>query len=145
MKITRSNTLIMRERQMIVSEALDERKLSRKLIAFDADIPYNTFIKYFPTFAERDPTEMPAGALAALCDAKSMPKDLVSLLFSDGVAVVPVPVDLDYDQIADWAETFNAKKLAAHRADSECQEQIGPSEHAELGSIVVSFPAAANG
>lgn len=50
---------------------------------------------------------------------------------------------LDHDAIADWAEGYQAKKLAAHRKDSECEEQLGPNELEDLNSTVIQFPGSA--
>lgn len=53
------------------------------------------------------------------------------------------PEGIDHDAISDWAEHYTAKKLAAHRKDSECAEQLGPKELADLNSTVAAFPVAA--
>lgn len=62
-----------------------------------------------------------------------------------GQVAVSVPEGVDYDAIAEWAEGFSAEKLAAHRADSECAEQLGPGEKGRLTARILDFPAAVNG
>lgn len=134
------NTIV-RGRQLAIRRELDRRQIPLKAVSFDSGIPYPTLISYFPQEGSREPAMLPASAIYSLFGA--IPGDLLNQLVPEGWAIVRVPEGIDYDQIADWAEAFNAKKLAAHRADSECREQIGPNEKAELDSIVVAFPGKA--
>ena len=113
--------------------------LTLKAISLDSGIPYSTLRSYAGNNGET--AEMPVSALAKL--AGVVPDELLSLLLPDGRAIVQVPENIDHDEIAAWAETYSAKKLAAHRHDSECHELIGPTEKAELDRTVVQFPGAA--
>ena len=134
---------IMRDVQRTIREQLIARGIALKFVAAKSGIPFPTLCTYFPgneRGAEpREPVQLPSGALYKLCGV--IPDDLLNLLMPDGFAIVRVPSGIDYDEISRWAHDFNAKKLAAHHADSECQEQIGPTERSELDAIVVAFPA----
>ena len=110
--------------------------LTLKAISLDSNIPYSTLRSYAGHNGE--PAEMPISALAKLIGV--IPDELLSLLLPDGRAIVQVPENVDVDEVADWAEKFGAAKLTAHRKDSECEEQIGPNERAELLGLVVQFP-----
>lgn len=135
-------TEIVRDIQRVVREKLDLRKISLKVISAKSDIPYSTLCTYFPgneRGAEpRQPTQIPHGAVYNLYGV--IPDDLLNLLCPEGFAIVRVPKGINHDDICEWAETFTAKKLAAHRKDSEHQEAIGPNERQELNDIVVAFP-----
>lgn len=128
---------IMREALLAIRLELDARKLPLKVCASKAGVSYSTFLSWFP--AAGTPQVPSLAALPGL--ARALPGDLLSLLVPDGFHIVPGPEGVDYDAIAAWSETFTAEKLAAHRADSEMAERIGPNEHAKLGNIVAMFPA----
>jgi hypothetical protein len=129
-----------KQRQLAIRREMDRRGILLKIVAQDSGIPYPTLASYFPADAHADPAQIPGGAIYALADTKALPADLLSDLMPNGWAIVRVPEGIDHDAIADWAEQYNARKLAAHRADSECAEQLGPNERAELNGIVVAFP-----
>ena len=112
--------------------------LTLKAISLDSGIPYSTLRSYAGNNGET--AEMPVSALYKLVGV--IPDELLSLLLPEGRSIVLVPENVDVDEVADWAEKFGAKKLASHRKDSECEEQIGPNEHAELMGLVVQFPGA---
>jgi hypothetical protein len=143
--IVRNETEIVRDIQRVVREQMDARGIALKVVAAASGIPYSTLCSYFPGnergYVPKTPAELPLSAIRKLAGA--IPDDLLNLLVPDGWAWVRVPAGIDYDEVAGWAEAFNACKLAAHRADSECQEQIGPNERTELDSIVVAFPGCA--
>jgi hypothetical protein len=132
---------LVRDRQLVMRREMDRRGISMKAVSFDSGIPYSTLLSYFPGEKDAVPAQLSASAQFALCGA--IPDDILSLLLPDGRLIVRVPEAIDHDEIAAWAETFAAAKLAAHRADSECQEQIGPTEKKALDSIVVAFPGKA--
>src|SRR5205085_8738052 len=111
----------------------DRYRMTKKAIAADSGISYDSICDY-----ANGVTEMPVSVLIALIGI--VPNELLSLLLPEGQSIVRVPDGIDLDAIAAWAEDFTAKKLAAHRADSECQEQIGPNERADLHTTVVAFP-----
>ncbi len=132
---------IVKERQKAIRREMDRRGILLKVVAQDSGISPSTLATYFPQDPHADPAQIPGGAIYALTDSKALPLDLLSLLQPAGHVVVQLPENIDLDEIAAWAEGFSACKLAAHRKDSECEEQIGPNEHAELSGIVVAFPA----
>lgn len=132
---------VLKARQLTMRRELDRRGVSMKAVGFDSGIPYSTLLSYFPGEKDAVPALMPVSAQYALCGA--IPDDILSLLLPDGRLIVRIPEAIDHDEIAAWAETYAARKLAAHRADSECQEQIGPTEKQALDSIVVAFPGKA--
>jgi hypothetical protein len=133
---------VLKSRQCQMRREMDRRGLSLKGISFDSGIGYSTLLSYFPSQdAKAEPALMPVSAQYMLCGA--VPDDILSLLLPDGRLIVRVPEQINHDEIAAWAEEYNARKLAAHRADSECQEQIGPNEKLALDSIVVAFPGKA--
>lgn len=130
MKIIRSNTEIMRERQLVIRRELDRRGVSLKAVAYDSGIKYNTLICYFPG-GDKLPNELPAGAISALCGA--LPNDLLNLLLPDGWAIVPVPLGMDYDEISAGCREFLDEKERAHHPESEEGREIGPTERSTLG------------
>lgn len=127
-----------REQARVFRIALDPKRygLTLKAISMDADIGYDSLRNY-----ASGETEMPLSALRRLIGV--IPNELLSILMPEGVQIVSVPEGINLDEIADWAEHFAALKLAAHRADSECKEQIGPGERCELDKAVVQFPGRA--
>lgn len=135
----RDSSTIMRERQRTIRRQLDERGKSLKQVSFDSGIPYSTLCSYFPGqergVVEKQPAEMPSGAIYSLCGA--IPDDLLNLLLPDGFAIVRVPAGVDYDDVSAGCRDFlNAKELA-HHPESEAGRDIGPTESAELSGKVV--------
>ena len=127
----------MRERQKRVFRiAMDPQRygLTLKMIETDSGIDYDSLRNY-----AAGKTTMPATAVDLLIDV--LPDELLSLLLSNGRRIVRLPDNIDLDEVAAWSEHFSARKLAAHRKDSECEEQIGPGEEEELKGIIVAFPA----
>lgn len=130
---------IIRERQLAIRRELDRRQIPLKVIAYDSGIPYPTLLTYFPG-GERHAAELPSSAVYSLCGV--IPDDLLNLLCPQGYAVVPVPVDLDYDDINQHCMEFVSEKSAAHHPESEAGRDIGPNEQARLASKVVRLRAA---
>lgn len=118
--------------------ALDPARygLTLKIIAADSGLGYDSLRNY-----AAGETVMPLTAIDALCDV--LPDRLLSLLFREGKQVVSIPDDIDHDAVGEWAEAYASKKLASHRADSECGVQIGPGEHQDLSATVAMFPVKA--
>ena len=81
---------------------------------------------------------MPLSALVRLIGV--IPNELLSLLLPEGQSIVRISDAINHDEIAAWAEDFQAKKLKYHREDSECGPAIGPNEKGDLDSTVVQFP-----
>lgn len=133
---------IVRERQRLIRREMTKRGILVKQVQLDGgwNDP-STVQSYFPAKADQVPATMSVAALYRLIDRGALPIDLLSLLMPAGFALVRMPEGIDHDEVAAWAEGYAARKMAAHRADSECQEQIGPNEKQELDNIVVAFPA----
>lgn len=129
---------IIRERQLAIRRELDRRQIALKVISYDSGIPYPTLLTYFPG-GERPAAEMPTSAAFALCGV--IPDDLMNLLCPQGYALVPVPGDLDYDDINQHCMEFVSEKSAAHHPESEAGVNIGPNEQARLASKVVRLRA----
>lgn len=121
--------------QRVFRLAERDHGLTRKAISLDAQVDYDSL----GTYAKGEAV-MPVSVLFALVGV--IPDDLLSLLLPTGRSIVAVPDDIDHDAIATWAETYAGEKLAAHRADSECAELLGPMERKKLGGIVAAFPVA---
>lgn len=135
---------IVRDRQKLIRREIDRRRIAIKSIQLDGGWKEpSTVLSYFPADPDREPSTMSVASLYRLIEGKALPADLLSLLLPDGWQIVRAPENVDHDAISDWAETYNAKKLAAHRKDSECEELIGPKEHDELTGIVLAFPGVA--
>lgn len=132
---------IVKQRQLAIRREMDRRGLLLKIVAADSGIPYPTLASYFPADPLAEPAQIPGGAIYALTQA--LPADMLSMLLPEGWQIVRVPENVDHDAISDWAEGYSATKLAAHRADSECAERIGPTERAALDAKVVAFPKVA--
>jgi hypothetical protein len=125
---------IIRQRQLAIRRELDRRQIPLKVIAFDSGIPYPTLLTYFPG-GERPAAEMPTSAAFALCGI--IPDDLMNLLCPQGYALVPVPVDANYDDVNQHCMEFIAEKAKAHHPESEAGVEIGPNEQAHLACKVI--------
>jgi hypothetical protein len=123
---------IVRERQLVIRRQLDARKISLKAISMDSGVPYPTVISYFPGEENREPATMSAAALFALCEAKSFPLDLLSMMLPDGFQIVRAPEDVDHDQLCELAAEYVAEKNRAHHPESEAGRDIGPGERTTL-------------
>jgi hypothetical protein len=138
-----NGTAIMRDVQRHIREQLDARGVALKVVAAKSGIPYTTLCTYFPGnergFVEKQPAQLPAGALYSLCG--SIPDDLLNLLFPDGWALVRVPSGVDYDEVSSACRDFIAEKDRAHHPDSEAGRDIGPTENAKLASNVLRLRA----
>lgn len=134
------NTIV-RNRQKLIRRAMTSRGILIKQVQIDGgwETP-STVASYFPEDPDKEPHTMSVAALYRLIEKKALPDDLLSLLLPEGHLIVKVPSGIDHDAIAEWVAEFTACKLAAHRHDSECAEQIGPGEKAALDKIVVAFP-----
>jgi hypothetical protein len=141
--IMRDSSTIMRDRQRTIRRQLDTRGITLKAVSFDSGIPYSTLCSYFPGNehgpTEKQPAEMPAGAIYSLCGA--IPDDLLNLLLPDGWAVVRVPSNVDYDEVSSVCRDFISEKDRAHHPESEAGRDIGPTEQATLGAKVVRLRA----
>ena len=114
----------MKDRQgRVFRIALDPSRygLTLKAISMDSGIGYDSLRNY-----AAGETVMPITALDCLIGV--IPDELLSLLLPDGRSIVRLPDEIDHDAVCEWAERYVAKKVAAHRKDSECEELIGPGE-----------------
>ena len=125
-----------RTQEIVFRLAGRDHGLTLKAISLDSGIGYTTIQSYAKGHAV-----MSIASLFRLVGV--VPNELLSLLLPDGRQIVTLPEECNHDEISEWAEAFTARKLAAHRADSECQELIGPGEKSELDAIVVAFPGKA--
>jgi hypothetical protein len=136
---------IMRDVQRAIRMQLDERNIALKVVAANSNIPYPTLLSYFPGnergSTEKQPAQMPAGAIYSLCGA--IPDDLLNLLLPDGFAIVRVPAGVDYDEISSTCRDFLDLKERAHHPESEEGREIGPREADTLGENVVRLGAVA--
>lgn len=135
----RDDSTVMRDALLTIRAQLDARRIPHKVSAAKAGVGISTWFSWFP--ADGTPQVPSLSCIDALL--RALPIDLANLLMPDGWAAVRVPEGLDHDAIGTWAEGYAAKKLAAHRADSECQERIGPNERAVLDAEVIQFPGKA--
>jgi hypothetical protein len=139
----RDSSTIMRGIQRVIREQLDERGIALKVVSAGSGIPYATLCSYFPGnergSAEKQPAQLPGGAIYALCGA--IPNDLLNLLFPDGWALVQVPTDADYDKVSACCRNFIDTKDQAHHPDSELGRDIGPGEQARLDEKIVELRA----
>jgi hypothetical protein len=125
---------IIRDRQLAIRRELDRRGIPLKVIAYDSGIKYDTLISYFPG-GERPVAELSSSAAFALCGV--LPDDLMNLLCPQGYALVPVPVDANYDDVNQHCMEFIAEKAKAHHPESEAGVEIGPNEQAHLACKVI--------
>jgi hypothetical protein len=122
------------EQERVFRLAQRDYGLTLKAISLDSGLGYTTVQSY-----AKGEAVMSIAGLFKLVGV--VPDELLSLLLPDGRSIVSVPDNIDHDALCQWAEGYVARKMAAHRKDSECEEQIGPGEQAELDGIVVQFPA----
>lgn len=139
----RDSSTIMRDRQRAIRRELDRRGISLKAVSFDSGISYSTLCSYFPGNergeVEKQPAEMPSGAVYRLCG--HIPMDLLNLLLPDGFAIVQVPAGIDYDEISAGCRDFIDAKDKAHHPESEAGRDLGPTERADLDCKVVRLRA----
>lgn len=137
------SSTIMRERQRSIRKALDARNIALKVVASDSGISYSTLCSYFPGNehgkVEKQPAELPSGAVYRLCGA--IPDDLLNFLLPDGYAIVRVPTGVDYDEISAGCREFIETKDKAHHPESEAGRDIGPGEQKALDEKVVRLRA----
>ncbi len=131
---------IVRDRQLVIRREIDRRGIALKAVAMDSRIPYTTLLSYFPGERDKEPAQIPGGAIYALCEGQALPADLMSLLLPEGWQIVRVAEGVDHDAVADWADKYTREKLAAHRVDSVDGEHISDCERKQLDSIVAAFP-----
>ena len=113
-----------------------DHDLTLKAISLDSGVDYDSLCNY-----AKGETQMPVAVLYALIGV--VPDHLLSLLLPEGRSIVAVPENVDHDALCDLAEAYAREKLAAHRADSECQERLGPGELDRLNRKVVELRARA--
>lgn len=135
------NVAIIRARQLGIRRAIDKRGIALKIVAADSGIPYETLLTYFPVEGSREPAQIPGGAIYALCEGRALPADLLSLLLPDGWQIVRAPETIDHDSLAELADEYISKKIAAHHPESECGREIGPGEEQGLTGVVVQLAA----
>lgn len=139
----RDNVAIIRARQTAIRKEMDRRGIALKAVAFDSGIEYPTLLTYFPAPGSRDPAQIPAGAIFALCDGEALPADILSLLVPNGWQIVRAPEQIDHDELCNHLVDYLATKQAAHHPDSECGPAIGPLEKSQLDSKVTHIRAIA--
>jgi hypothetical protein len=122
------------EQERVFRLAQRDHGLTLKAISLDSKLGYTTVQSY-----AKGEAVMSIASLFKLVGV--IPDELLSLLLPDGRSIVRVPDNIDHDALCEWADKYVATKIAAHRKDSECEEQIGPGEKAALDGIVVQFPA----
>jgi hypothetical protein len=132
---------IVRQRQTIIREQMDDRGLALKVVAFKSGIPYPTLLSYFPQPGAAKPVMLPASAVYALAGA--LPLDLLSLLVPGGFLIVRVPEAVDHDQVEEACRDFLREKGASHHPESECGREIGPGEDKALSGKVAHLRAVA--
>ncbi|MEN3973089.1 hypothetical protein WJS89_10455 [Sphingomicrobium sp. XHP0235] len=129
---------IMRAKQRIVREMLDERGISLKQVSHDSKISYSTLCSYFPGnergSTPRDPAELPMGKFYKLCG--HIPADILNVLLPDSMALVNAPDGVDYDDLSAACREYIDAKDAAHHPDSEDGRELGPNERKQLDSKV---------
>lgn len=137
------SSTIMRGCQRAIRKELDRLGIALKVVSADSGIPYSTLCSYFPGnergFVEKQPAELPAGALYSLCGA--IPDNLLNLLLPDGWALVCVPSDVDYDDLSSACREFLSAKDQAHHPESEAGRDIGPGEQRSLSELVTRLRA----
>jgi hypothetical protein len=134
---------IMRGCQRAIRQELDRRSIALKVVSANSGIPYSTLCSYFPGnergIVEKQPAELPMGALYGLCGA--IPDDLLNLLLPDGWAIVRVPAGVDFDEVSSACRDFISTKDQAHHPESEAGRDIGPGEQSVLNEKVVRLRA----
>jgi hypothetical protein len=131
--------MIVRQRQAAIRREIDRRGIALKAVEQDSGIPYPTLLSYFPG-GEREPSVIPMSAVYALADGRALPTDMLSLLLPAGMALVEVPEDLDFDNLADRFTDFLHEKNAAHHPASPAGTDISDCEREKLSSKVVHLP-----
>lgn len=126
----------MRDRQQRMFRiAMDPARygLTLKAISLDSGLNYDSLRGY-----SSGETIMPVTALDCLIGV--IPDELLSLLFSNGRALVQVPEDINHDELADAFADYLKDKNDAHHPESECGRDLGPNETAGLNAKVVHLP-----
>lgn len=134
---------IVRQRQSAIRREIDRQGIALKVVALDSGLPYETLLTYFPQEGGRKPVMLPASAIYALVEGRTIPADLLSLLLPTGFAVVRVPEGIDHDELADCMTDYLAEKQRAHRPESEAGPAIGPGEHDRLTGKALKLVAVA--
>lgn len=136
-----SNSRIIRQRQSAIRRELDRRGVSMKAVAMDASIPYPTLLTYFPQDRDKEPAQIPGGAIFSLLEGSAIPADLMSLLMPEGWQVVKVPEGVDHGEVAAAMHDYLATKSAAHAPDSPAGPAISACEDGVLKAKLAAVPA----
>lgn len=134
----RSETDIVRDRQLAIRRELDRRGILLKTVALDADMSYSTVQSYFPGERNAVPATMSVAALYKLVGA--IPTDLLSLLLPAGHVIVQVPEGVDHDELADAVADYLHTKNAAHHPDSPAGRELSDCEIEALNTKVAHLP-----
>ncbi len=123
---------IVRARQSAIRRELDRRGIALKAVGFDAGIPYQTLLTYFPQEGGARPVMIPGAAIYALAYGNAIPLDLLSLLVPEGFAIVRLPAGVDLDELDSICRNVVATKAAAHRSDSPAGPDISDCERVAI-------------
>lgn len=123
---------IVRQRQSAIRRELDRRGIALKAVSFDAKLPYQTLLTYFPPEGGAKPVMMPMSAVYACAESKAIPDDLLSLLLPTGCMIVRVAEGVDHDEIETHCRDFLGSKGAFHHPLSEAGRDLSPGEIAIL-------------
>lgn len=141
--IVHDNVAIIRSRQTAIRREIDRRGIALKAVAFDSGIPYETLLTYFPIEGGREPAQIAGSAIYALCEGKSLPLDLLSLLLPEGFQIVRAPEAIDHDEIETIAREYLAQKGKAHHPLSPAGREISDCEDVTLRRCATQLKAVA--
>ncbi len=134
---------IVRARQSAIRRELDRRGIALKAVGFDAGIPYQTLLTYFPQEGGARPVMIPGAAIYALAYGKAIPLDLLSLLMPTGYAIIALPDGLDLDEVEKASREFLAAKGEAHHPDSPGGRELADCEVVTLNRKAAKLRAVA--
>lgn len=113
----------------IFTDARRELQLPLKAIACDSGIPYPTLVAY-----AEGRNALSLAAVKRLLAIKGFGPFLSRLFEPEDFALVGAGQQTDHDDFAERCVELVKETAAAHRADSECAEKIGPREHRNLNA-----------
>lgn len=139
----RDENMIVRQRQLDMRCAIDERGFHLKAVASKAGLPYATLLSYFPGEKDKQPANMPASAIYALIAGEALPLEIMSMLLPAGVVMIRAPEGVNHDELEEVAREYLAEKGKAHHPNSPAGREISECERARLDGKAAGLRVAA--
>lgn len=127
---------IIRDRQKAIRREMTRRSILLKQVFFDSGIPLQTLATYFPEDPNKQPAQIPGGAIYSLVSGEALPPDLLDLLMPEGVIILRTTGELDHNEVALRVTEYQTTLAKARHPDSPAKEKISDCEQEDLDAKV---------